>query len=134
MPDPVDVHVGGQVRALRIAKGMSQTDLANRLVLSFQQVQKYESGANRISASKLFKLSQILSVEPARFFEGLSRRKAAAPESLSSLKSGRVALLYDSIPNDDTRESLYRLMKAISVTQKKKKPGRKPGPAPKRKK
>jgi transcriptional regulator with XRE-family HTH domain len=68
--NPVDKHVGGRVRMRRLMLDMSQTDLANTLGLTFQQVQKYEKGANRIGASRLQHISQILQVPVPFFFEG----------------------------------------------------------------
>src|SRR5579872_3336663 len=70
-PDAVDVHVGNQVRLRRRELGLSQARLAQSLGLTFQQVQKYELGTNRISASKLFRIAQVLSVPVGGFFEGL---------------------------------------------------------------
>lgn len=71
MAHPVDVHVGQKLKQIRTLRRMSQTDVANRLGLSFQQVQKYEIGSNRVAASRLFELGQIFEVSPAYFFEGL---------------------------------------------------------------
>lgn len=70
-PDPTDKHVGNRVRMRRLMLGMSQTTLADALGLTFQQVQKYEKGANRISASKLQHISDFLQVPIPFFFEGL---------------------------------------------------------------
>lgn len=70
-PDPIDVHVGRLLRVHRLALGVSQQELAEALSVSFQQVQKYESGANRISASKLYKASRALGIAPSALFEGL---------------------------------------------------------------
>lgn len=66
-PHPVDVHVGGRVRLRRMLLGMSQDKLGEALGLTFQQVQKYEKGVNRIGASRVFEISRILSV-PIQFF------------------------------------------------------------------
>jgi transcriptional regulator with XRE-family HTH domain len=66
-PNPVDVHVGSRVRLRRMLLGMSQEKLGERLGLTFQQVQKYEKGINRIGASRLFDLAQVLGV-PIQFF------------------------------------------------------------------
>ena len=71
-PNPVDVHVGLQVRLRRKELKISQEKLAETLGLTFQQVQKYERGANRISASKLYEIARTLRVPMAWFFEGLS--------------------------------------------------------------
>jgi len=70
-PHPVDVHVGQAVRWRRKLRGLSQQALARRLGLTFQQVQKYETGANRISASALHAIARTLEVPVAAFFEGL---------------------------------------------------------------
>ncbi len=66
--DPIDVHVGGQVRARREALNTTQTDLARSLGVTFQQVQKYEKGANRISASMLFRAASFLGCTPGELF------------------------------------------------------------------
>jgi transcriptional regulator with XRE-family HTH domain len=66
-PNPIDVHVGSRVRFRRMLLGMSQEKLGEKLGLTFQQVQKYEKGINRIGASRLFDLSQVLAV-PVQFF------------------------------------------------------------------
>jgi transcriptional regulator with XRE-family HTH domain len=71
-PNPIDLHVGARVRMRRKLLGMSQEKLADALGLTFQQVQKYERGANRVSASKLFEISRFLDVAPAYFFDGLA--------------------------------------------------------------
>ncbi len=71
--NPIDKHVGNRVRMRRLMIDMSQTELADALGLTFQQVQKYENGANRISASRLQHVSQILQVPVAFFFEGALR-------------------------------------------------------------
>lgn len=70
-PHPVDVHVGSRVRLRRMLLGMSQEKLGERLGLTFQQVQKYEKGANRIGASRLYEISRILDVPVSHFFEDL---------------------------------------------------------------
>ncbi|RMB08931.1 helix-turn-helix domain-containing protein [Eilatimonas milleporae] len=69
-PDPIDVHVGHRVRARRKMLGLSQTQLGNELGVTFQQVQKYERGTNRIGSSRLFRMSTALDVPVAYFFEG----------------------------------------------------------------
>jgi transcriptional regulator with XRE-family HTH domain len=71
--NPIDQHVGKRVRMRRLMLNMSQTDIAEALGLTFQQVQKYEKGVNRISASRLQRLCQVLQVPVAFFFEGTPR-------------------------------------------------------------
>lgn len=69
-PNPIDRHVGSRVRMRRVLLGMSQEKLGEALGLTFQQVQKYEKGINRIGASRLQQISRTLDVPPAYFFEG----------------------------------------------------------------
>ena len=70
LPNPIDKHVGSRVRMRRILMGMSQEKLGEALSLTFQQVQKYEKGTNRIGASRLQQISRTLNVPPAYFFDG----------------------------------------------------------------
>lgn len=72
MPNPVDAHVGRQIRTRRKILGLSQERLAGDLRLTFQQVQKYERGANRVSASKLYEVARTLQAPISYFFEGLA--------------------------------------------------------------
>ena len=69
-PNPIDKHVGGRVRMQRMALGMSQEKLGDAIGLTFQQVQKYEKGANRISASRLQQIAHVLGVPVTYFFDG----------------------------------------------------------------
>jgi transcriptional regulator with XRE-family HTH domain len=71
-PNPVDIHVGSRVRLRRTMLGMSQEKLGDAISLTFQQVQKYERGANRIGASRLFELSRVLDVPVSFFFDDMS--------------------------------------------------------------
>jgi transcriptional regulator with XRE-family HTH domain len=81
VPNPIDRHVGSRVRMRRMMLGMSQEKLGDALGLTFQQVQKYEKGANRIGASRLQQISQILQVPVSFFFEGVpSPRSDQRPE------------------------------------------------------
>lgn len=77
-PHHVDKHVGALIRSRRRALGISQTVLATALGVTFQQVQKYERGSNRVSASKLYEVAQKLDVPLASFFEGLEVAEAAS--------------------------------------------------------
>jgi transcriptional regulator with XRE-family HTH domain len=79
-PNPTDKHVGSRVRMRRMMLGMSQEKLGDALGLTFQQVQKYEKGTNRIGASRLQQIAHILQVQVSFFFEG-------APAAITSLKS-----------------------------------------------
>src|SRR5579863_7500014 len=87
-PNPIDKHVGSRVRMRRMMLGMSQEKLGNSLSLTFQQVQKYEKGTNRIGASRLQQISHILQVPVAFFFEGAPHLAGGpAPEGLENAPS-----------------------------------------------
>ena len=77
-PNPIDIHVGARVRLRRNLFGLSQTDLGKMLGITFQQIQKYERGVNRIGASRLFNLSHVLDVPISFFFDDLSPAAAGA--------------------------------------------------------
>jgi transcriptional regulator with XRE-family HTH domain len=81
-PDPVDAHVGSRIRMRRRVMGLSQEALADALGLTFQQVQKYECGVNRVSASKLFGAARVLQVPVRYFFDGLPQPGQPAGEAL----------------------------------------------------
>jgi transcriptional regulator with XRE-family HTH domain len=78
-PNPIDRHVGARLRMRRMLIGMSQEKLGDALGITFQQIQKYEKGANRIGASRLQELARILGVPPAFFFEDAPSGEAPAP-------------------------------------------------------
>ncbi len=77
-PNPIDVHVGNRVRLRRTLLGMSQEKLGEALGLTFQQVQKYERGANRVGASRLYDLSRVLDVPVSYFFDDMNDETIAA--------------------------------------------------------
>jgi transcriptional regulator with XRE-family HTH domain len=89
-PNPIDHHVGSRVRMRRIMLAMSQEKLGAALGLTFQQVQKYEKGANRIGASRLQQISQILQVPVAFFFEGAPNASAPHDSSGSALSMAQI--------------------------------------------
>ena len=80
-PHPIDRHVGRRVHEKRLGSGMSQTALGKAVGVSFQQMQKYEKGQNRISASKLFEIAEFLNVGIPYFFEGYNSRPVVAEEA-----------------------------------------------------
>src|SRR6201988_1812156 len=83
-PSPIDIHVGARIRLRRTLLGMSQERLGEALGLTFQQVQKYERGVNRVGASRLFDLSRVLDVPISFFFDDM-------PESLASTYGSQVS-------------------------------------------
>jgi transcriptional regulator with XRE-family HTH domain len=96
-PNPVDKHVGSRVRMRRMMIAMSQTQLADALGITYQQVQKNESGTNRVAASRLQQISHILQVPVAFFFEGAP--KASAPHG--SHGSALIAQIDDFVASSD---------------------------------
>ena len=86
----VDAHVGRRVRERRLALGLSQDKLGNALGISFQQVQKYEVGTNRVAAGRLWDMAKILEVDVGYFFEGIERR-AKRPRKAKPRKSPTAA-------------------------------------------
>ena len=89
---PVDVHIGQRLRTRRKAVGLSQEQLAARVGVTFQQLQKYEKGTNRISASRLFGLAQVLSTPVSHFFEGLATYETE-PDGVTAANSDEAAVL-----------------------------------------
>jgi transcriptional regulator with XRE-family HTH domain len=126
-PDPIDVHVGLRVRLRRKALGYSQERLAEALDLTFQQVQKYERGANRISASTLYRIAQVLEVPVGYFFDGLydpatppGEAYAAAYDNvlqglLLEPNGPALAEAFLSIRRRSTRKSITDLVQAIAA-------------------
>ena len=86
-PHPVDVHVGARLRVRRTLMGMSQTALGEAIGLTFQQLQKYEKGTNRISASRLFALSRVLDVPVEYFFDDMPTAVTASSPTLGGGKA-----------------------------------------------
>lgn len=102
----MDIHVGGRVRLRRMVIGMSQEKLGERMGLTFQQIQKYEKGTNRIGASRLFQLSQILDVPVQFFFEDapLSGNARGAAMAAGFAESKTEAFLLDFLNSRDGLE------------------------------
>lgn len=113
-PDPIDRHVGGQLRLRRAQAGMTQTELGAKVGLSFQAVQKYETGENRISASRLYQLARILDVPMAYFFEGLEEtgrgEDAAATSELTRKEASMVLGAYYGIKDPRVRAACLLIM------------------------
>lgn len=86
-PNPVDAHVGSRVRLRRMLLGMSQERLGESMGLTFQQVQKYEKGVNRIGASRLFQIAKILDVPVQFFFEEAPQFDGSAPSGMAEPES-----------------------------------------------
>ena len=111
-PHPVDVHVGGRVRLRRTLLGMSQERLAEALDLTFQQIQKYESGMNRIGASRLYHLSLIFGVPMSDFFEG--RGKRSPDDVVDKRETMELVRAYYRIRDPKVRGALHAMTKAMA--------------------
>ncbi len=118
----VDVHVGLRIRAARLAAGLSQERLGNALGVTFQQVQKYEKGANRVGAGRLSDIARVLSVPVAYFFEsaavdahasGLSEGFNDITVVLSTSEGMRIARALARIPDPETRRRIADLLEAM---------------------
>lgn len=136
-PDPIDIHVGARVRMRRNLAGLSQEQLGKSLGLTFQQVQKYERGTNRMGSSRLFQIATVLSVPVSYFFEGMNLGidSSMQPElakngqivvgSTVSEKSDcdnsysretlELVRTYYRIKNLAMRRKVYELVRALSV-------------------
>ncbi|MEZ5828426.1 MAG: helix-turn-helix transcriptional regulator [Hyphomicrobiales bacterium] len=130
-PNPVDAHVGSRVRLRRMLLGMSQERLGDSMGLTFQQVQKYEKGVNRIGASRLFQISKILDVPVQFFFEeapyageaGTSRGLAESDsegfilEFLNSREGLELNRAFVKIADAKVRKSVVDLVRALSSSE-----------------
>jgi transcriptional regulator with XRE-family HTH domain len=117
--DPRDAEIGQRVRALRLQRGLSQTELGNLISVTFQQVQKYEKGANRISAGRLQRIAEVLGVPVAYFFAGAEPKSAwnGSGEEFGFLQTEgalRLARAYARIKEPGVRLHLLRLTEAIA--------------------
>jgi transcriptional regulator with XRE-family HTH domain len=125
-PHPTDVHVGRRLRFRRSMLGISQTQLAEKVGLTFQAIQKYERGENRISASRLHQFAEILGVSVADFFDGLPGAKAGAAAmhlpaagdylGLSEREAHEVLRAYSGIGPGPLRRSLLRVLRDSAAT------------------
>ncbi|MBU2980765.1 helix-turn-helix domain-containing protein [Lentibacter algarum] len=120
MAHPVDVHVGKRVRHRRWLVGMTQQQLAEEVGIKFQQIQKYETGANRVSASRLWDISETLDVPVSFFFEGLDVSDAAETLSeqlpadlLGDKEAMELIRSYYAIP-ENQRRRLFDLARVLS--------------------
>lgn len=125
-PRPVDVHVGSRVRLRRTLLGMSQEALGQAVGLTFQQIQKYERGANRVGASRLYEFSRILDVPVSYFFEDMADEvRNADPddrdievvsedEPLSERETLELVRAYYRIKSPARRKALFDMINALS--------------------
>lgn len=141
-PSAVDIHVGSRIRLRRTMLGMSQERLANALGLTFQQVQKYERGTNRVGASRLFDISRIMNIPIAYFFDDMPSHISAGPpsgprgrnhgfsespspfgddidEQLSSRETRDLIQAYYRIADPAVRVKMLELIKSLATSKTK---------------
>jgi transcriptional regulator with XRE-family HTH domain len=126
--NPVDVHVGQRVRMCRVSSGLSQTDLAKQLGISFQQIQKYENGVNRVGAGRLFDIARLLNVSVDTLFpsaNGSQSRSIELDEEfkeilefVSGVDGLRLCLSFLRIDSTATRKLIVALVQQISISDK----------------
>ena len=132
-PNPIDIHVGKRMRQRRTILGLSQSALGDAIGLTFQQVQKYERGANRVSGSRLFDLARVLGVPVAHFFEempGDVQQKSPSqllgaqpeitehePDQLARRETLELVRAYYKIESSEARRRLRDLVQALSATK-----------------
>jgi len=134
-PNPIDVHVGGRIRLRRTLLGMSQEKLGEAIGLTFQQVQKYERGANRVGSSRLFDLSRVLDVPVSYFFDemapgvqekspsklmGLATPPAVdyEPDPMARRETLELVRAYYKIVDPAVRKRVFELTKSLAKTFK----------------
>lgn len=136
VPNPVDIHVGSRIRMRRIMLGMSQQKLGELLGLTFQQVQKYERGTNRVGASRIWDLTKVLDVPVTYFFEDMSedieanspRLRAGLsdtpvpevdfePDPMAKRETLELARAYYRIKDPTVRKRIFDMVKALSKAE-----------------
>lgn len=125
--NPIDIHVGGRVRMRRLLLGMSQEKLGEKLGITFQQVQKYEKGTNRIGASRLFRISEVLGVPVSFFYDDLpgksdgnvagfaeSRSESYVVDFISSAEGLQLNKAFLKIHDPRVRRKVVELVRALA--------------------
>lgn len=126
-PDPIDIHVGQRLKARRVGLRISQTEIGAALGVTFQQIQKYENGANRIGASNLYRLAKALNVEVSYFFEDMpapNKIKALSDQPpavfehdpMTQPESIKLVHNYFRIGSSSVRGRVFQLVKSIADT------------------
>ncbi len=112
-PDPIDVHVGARVKLRRTILGISQTAFGKPLGVTFQQIQKYEKGTNRIGASRLYRMAEILDVPVSFFFDGYAERTPASGEGLSP-DALAIAGMVEQLPSPKVRATIRAFIQSLA--------------------
>jgi transcriptional regulator with XRE-family HTH domain len=113
-PDPVDIHVGRQVRLARELNGLTQVEVGKRLGMSFQVIQKYEQGEIRVSASRLYQLSRLFERPVEFFFAGLDGAQLPANEGDFGRREVELVRAFRVIANPDVQQRLLQLVRGVA--------------------
>ncbi len=117
-PHPVDKVVGENIRRLRLQCGMSQEQLGAQSGVTFQQIQKYEKGSNRVSASRLDEFAQLFNVDHNAFFTGAANARNATPDAADRLtvspRAYKLGRLFDGLSNKKKQQAIYSLVSQMA--------------------
>ena len=120
-PNQTDVYIGKRMKMQRLARGLSQTDIAKRLGITFQQIQKYERGVNRVGAGRLQEMANLLGVTPAFFFEdgprlkpGQSEEASETTELLANKYNLALTQAYNRIRSRTVRRNVLELVEGLA--------------------
>jgi len=120
--DATDHSVGQKIRAQRILRGLSQTELGNKVGITFQQIQKYEKGTNRVGSGRLYQIGIVLNVSVMSFFEGVetaaSKKDASPFRLLADPLSLRLVQSFSEIASPRTRSAVVALIERMSLSWK----------------
>ena len=120
-PDPIDKHVGARVRGRRMGMRLSQTKLGQTVDVTFQQIQKYENGSNRIGASNLYKISKTLGVDVGFFYEGVENAFTGSADGGPGLSDGgQVAFDHDPMNSREAIVLMHNYFRIPELTVRKK--------------
>lgn len=121
MQAAINAHVAQRIRSRRLERGLTQQEVARLLGVSFQQLQKYEHGKNRISAGRLYQLATVLETGIESFFSGFETEAAASAtppaETSRSLEVSRLSRQFEAIASSDVKRSIYGLIRALDKSQ-----------------
>jgi len=122
-PNKTDIYIGKRIKMQRLTRGLSQTDVANRLGITFQQIQKYERGLNRVGAGRLQEIANLFRVTPAFFFEdgprhkpGQSEEASETTELLANKYNLALAQAYNKIRSRTVRRNVLELVEGLAET------------------
>jgi transcriptional regulator with XRE-family HTH domain len=117
-PDPLDVMVGARIRIFRTHRGMSQSDLAEKIGVAFQQVQKYEKGTNRVGASRLSRIAAVLGVSIGELFESCGETDSKSPFRLLAGRDAlRVLTAFSRMSDPRVRRAIAQLVETVADQQ-----------------